>query len=176
MNTKKQEFWSFIVIDSYIAFILFSIFATIMLIYVIFNLDVSNNIKNFVKAIENYLNPDEISVLVNNSIFISEMEKIKQNSIQTEIENKSYNQNFYNNQVIISTVYLLGISIIFIIVLYLLKFDISKISWKHIGIIIIINICLILLYELLFIYLSISKYNIVKLNNILKLSLGLAVN
>ena len=179
MNKTSKSFWSNVILDSYISFILFSIFATIMLIYVIFNLDLENNINNFVKSIEKYLNynsNDDITILINNNIFLDLMEKVRLQSIQYTKDNKSKSDNFYNTQVIISTVYLISFTIIFIFVLYFLDFKLSQINWKIIGILIFINIIVILLFELLFIYMSVEKYNICKINNILKLSLNLAVN
>lgn len=176
MNKKDTSFWSYLLIDSYFAFVLFAIFATIIIMHVIFSLELENNINNFYSQLKGYIGDNTIKKIVNNDYFKSAFNNINSKKHETENNIKSDNDNLYNNLVIICVVYIIGITIIFITILYFLGFNFWNIEWKYILIIISINIILILLYELLFVYLCIGKYNIVYINNIIKLLTGVAVN
>lgn len=176
MNKNDKSFWSYVLIDSYFAFVLFTIFATIIIMHVIFNLELENNANNFYSQLKGYIGDNVINKFVNNDYFKSALNYINSKKHETETNIKSDNDNLNNNLIIICVVYIIGIIIIFITVLYYLGFNFWNIDWKYILIIISINIVLILLYELLFVYLGIGKYNIVKINNIIKLLTGVAVN
>lgn len=170
-----NSFWSHVFIDSFIAILIFAIFLSIIFIYVLFPLEEHNNVNNVVKSIELYLDKNQLDILVNNSKFKSALENQLNASIITDEKNKMQNNTLYKNQLVIILVFIFAIVIIIFTALSIVNFN-YKINWKFIGIIIIINISFILLYELLYLYLCIGKYNITRLNNILKLLVNLPVN
>jgi len=175
LNFSNKMFWASVLTESYIAMVLFSIFITLIFIYLIFPLEEHNYIENFIKSLELYLDKKSLEIIVNNSIYLDLVKYIEEKKVEKDIENKSTMDIVYRNQILISIFYIIGFLVILNIILYYgLGVNILALNWKQYGIIALITTCLILLYELLFIYMCLGKYVILRINKILKILIGLS--
>ena len=175
-NLSKNELF-LILSESYISSVIFAIFITIMMMYVIFQIETENLLYFIIKSLELYIEPQEWDVLVNNSYFrdLYENTKNKMNERNKEIEKPKYDLYIIQIILLICFIFILGI-INFLIIKFYLEYEFSKINWKNILFIIGFNSILVILFELLFIYLCLGNYAFIRINNILKKFLGLAIN
>lgn len=176
LSKNDRLFWADVFTESYIAIALFSIFIALVFIYLIIDLEENNYVISFVNSLELYLDKQELTVLVNNSIFKNLMDDTKQKSIQVDIDNKPVNKKLYETEVFIVVVYVIAFFCILIMILeYVLHINILSLNWKKLGIITLICASFIILYELIFIYFCFGKYIILRVNYILKLLLDLSI-
>ena len=175
LSFSNKLFWASVLTESYIAMVLFSIFITLIFIYLMFPLEEHNFIEHFIKSLELYLDTKSLQIIVNNSLYSDLIKYIDEKKVLKNIENKSAMDAVYRNQIIISVFYILGFLVILNVILYyVLGVNILELNWKQYGIIAIIITCLVLLYELIFIYMCLGKYCIIRINKILKILIGLS--
>lgn len=161
MNEYISKFYE-ILLESYIIFTLFAIFFYILVKYILtpFQLDITSNFA--IKQLGYY----GLDFIKQTSTFKENINKTKDNLAKTEhdrqLEVNAVNKEYENKQLIILTSMTIGIAVILIIPVLFGFIKLSDINWRHLALVLTINLMIILIIEIIFIYYVIGKYSTIR--------------
>jgi len=150
------------ILESYIIFVLFAIFFYVLIRYIItpYQLEVTSDFA--IKQLEFYGLPQ----LVKTKVFNENIEEVKRDLSKSEQarqdEVDSANEKYYNTQLIIFFSMIVGIALFLSIPLLFGIIKINAVDWKHLLYVLIINLIIILIVEVTFIFVVIGEYSTIR--------------
>jgi hypothetical protein len=151
-----------ILLESYIIFALFAIFFFILIKYILtpFQLDVTAEFA--IKQLGFY----GLDLIKKTSIFQENINKTKADLEKTEHERQlevdAANKEYENKQLIILVSMTIGIAVILTIPILLGFIKLSDINWRHLLLVLTINLMIILIAEAIFIYYVIGEHSAIR--------------
>jgi len=176
LNIDKNLLSSSLITSTF-SFVIFSIFITITVIYLIIPKQYTKNINNIVDNVEKYyLSNEQLVTLVNSDTFRNAKQFANTQKELKDPNKKNMAETLYGKQIILAVTCIVGVPLaVFLILEFVLKVRLN-INFQELGLIVGINIVLLLLFQMLFIYFTLNEYKLIKISNMLKLLIGIQSN